>query len=488
MRFEELAVNVPGDEFRVRFHEHLTVLCGVGLLERQALADSIIGALTGNVEHTVVRMVDRTGRPIEIVSVGGVAECRYLDDDDPALPLVGTVAATPDALRALMLVQAGDLGLTPDRVSAEDHPELAEARATLQALTRELAAAKSGRSVKQQIGDELAAIAAQLRQAEESTARREYAAVLAELERVRAEASALQGGAMSAEVDVHLLESADEARGHVVRWKEAADLVARLSSHAPSTRLDGDVMAQARWHPEQIPANFHALVDELAEARSERERLETRLRDLATSKLPESSVPFVVDLATLDQPELWSAAEAVGESARALSREQVALGGLSSPNPSAGAVDGTTLDVIARIEESHRVVEDLENLCDRRRVPAIAGAAIVAVASLLFAPGSPIIAVAIIATAAVAALVSVGRPMRQLRGARAVEAAALEAGTIASKPRPPTIVRPSRAGSRSPVQCRSTRRNAWRPRFGPTQSRSRNSATPRARSRRCAST
>src|SRR3954452_14372047 len=345
MRFEDLAVSIPGDEFQVRFHEHLTVLCGVGLLERQALADSIIGALTGNVEHTVVHMVDRTGRPIEIVSVGGVAECRYLDDDNPALPLVGTVAQTADALRALMLVQAGDLGLTPDRVSSDDHPELAEARATLHALTRELEAAKSGRSVKEQLRDELAAIAAQIRQAEESTARREYAAVLAELERVRAEAAAMQGGAMSEEADVHLLESAEEARDHVARWKEAADLVARLGAHAPAQRLDPDTMAQARWYPDQMPADFTALGEEVANARLERERLDTRLRDLATSKLPEPTVPFVVDLATLDQPELWSAAEAVSETARALSREQVAMGGLSSPNPSSGGVDGTTLDV-----------------------------------------------------------------------------------------------------------------------------------------------
>src|SRR3954471_3676283 len=237
MGFEDLVWSIPGAEFQVRFHEHLTVLCGVGLLERQALADSIIGALTGNVEHTVVHMVDRTGRPIEIVSVGGVAECRYLDDDNPALPLVGTVAQTADALRALMLVQAGDLGLTPDRVSSEDHPELAEARATLQALTRELEAAKSGRSVKEELREELAVIATHIRYADESTARREYASVLAELERVRAEAAALQGGTMGADADQHLLDSVSDARRLASRWKSAAEQVTRLACHAPAERF-----------------------------------------------------------------------------------------------------------------------------------------------------------------------------------------------------------------------------------------------------------
>src|SRR3954465_11649822 len=100
MRFEDLAVSIPGDEFRVRFHEHLTVLCGVGLLERQALADSIMGALTGSAENSVARLVDHTGRAIEIVANGGTTEARYVADDSPALALVGTVAPTADALRA----------------------------------------------------------------------------------------------------------------------------------------------------------------------------------------------------------------------------------------------------------------------------------------------------------------------------------------------------------------------------------------------------
>src|SRR5258705_2345371 len=194
MRLEDLVLRIPGDEFQVHFHEHLTVLSGIGMLERQALADSIIGALTGNAEQTVVTMIDRTGRPVEIVASGGNAVCRYLDDNSPALPLVGTLATTADALRALMLVQAGDLGLMPTKVRVEDHPELADARTTLHELANELHSAQSGRSVKEQLRDELTEIAAMIRSAEESTARREYAAVLAELELVRAEAAALQGG------------------------------------------------------------------------------------------------------------------------------------------------------------------------------------------------------------------------------------------------------------------------------------------------------
>ena len=94
MRLEELVLRIPGEEFRVRFHEHLTVLSGIGMLERQALADSLLGALTGTAEDTVLTYMDRSGRPVQIVSNGGTPTCTYLDDNTAALPLVGTLAPT----------------------------------------------------------------------------------------------------------------------------------------------------------------------------------------------------------------------------------------------------------------------------------------------------------------------------------------------------------------------------------------------------------
>src|SRR5258708_27398922 len=90
MRLEDLVLRIPGDEFQVRFHEHLTVLSGIGMLERQALADSMIGALTGGAENAVVKLRDHTGRPIEIVSNGGSAVGHHLDDRSPAFALVCT--------------------------------------------------------------------------------------------------------------------------------------------------------------------------------------------------------------------------------------------------------------------------------------------------------------------------------------------------------------------------------------------------------------
>lgn len=430
MRLEDLVLRIPGDEFQVHFHEHLTVFSGVGMLERQALGDTLIGALTGHAENSVVTLRDRTGRPFEIVSNGGTAAGRYLDDDTAALPLVGTVAPSVDALRSLMLLQAGDLGLTPSRAHDDDHPELIEARATLHALAKVIEAATAGQNRKDQLLDELSSIAAQIRLAEDGTARREYAKVLADLERVRAESAALQSGNSGAEADQHLLDSADQARELAARWKPAAARITRLIVHAPAERLDPVRLAEVRWYPEAPPANLRKLIDGLHEARRERDLLDARLRDLATSKMPEPSDPRVIDLATVNQIDLWDAARGVIECGHALSSEQVALGGLSSASPDPQGVDQGTQDVVTRIEDTHRVVEQLEALTDRRRVPTIAGTGIVAVASIVFAPASPLVALGALSVATAGAFVGIGHPMRRLTAARKHEAKALEdAGT-----------------------------------------------------------
>ena len=263
MRLEELVLRTPGDEFRVRFHEQLTVLSGIGMLERQALADSLLGALTGNADNTVLTFFDRDGREIEIVATGGIAACRHLDDGSPALPLVGTIAPTADALRALVLLQAGDLGLTPSRINIDEHPELAEARQTLTELTNELQSALANRQQHEKLRDELASVRSLVRQAEDGTARREYAQILAELERVRAESAALQSGVTGAETDHHLLESAEEARDLAARWTEAAKELSELSAQFVDERLDPATVDASRWYPETPPADLPMLLADL---------------------------------------------------------------------------------------------------------------------------------------------------------------------------------------------------------------------------------
>ena len=111
--------------------------------------------------------------------------------------------------------------------------------------------------------------------------------MLAELERVRAEAAALQSGQGGAETDQHVLESAEQARHLVNLWKDAAARAARFANQTPGERLDEATIAERRCYPDVLPANLHELIDDIARARHRQEHLESRLRELATSKLPE---------------------------------------------------------------------------------------------------------------------------------------------------------------------------------------------------------
>ena len=90
MRVDELVLKVPDDELRVAFHPRMTVLCGLGAAERQALAESILGSLTGGAEETALRYVDGMGRPVTLESgAGGSVQARYDDDGSPAPSPVG---------------------------------------------------------------------------------------------------------------------------------------------------------------------------------------------------------------------------------------------------------------------------------------------------------------------------------------------------------------------------------------------------------------
>ena len=113
MRVDELVLKIPDDELRVSFHPRMTVLSGLGAPERQALAESFLGALTGGAEETTLRYIDGMGRPVTVSSApGGSVQARYDDDGSSAPSPVGSLAASPEALRALMLVPVSYTHLT----------------------------------------------------------------------------------------------------------------------------------------------------------------------------------------------------------------------------------------------------------------------------------------------------------------------------------------------------------------------------------------
>src|SRR6185436_20267364 len=129
---------------------------------------------------------------------------------------------------------------------------------------------------------ELAEVEEQMHQAEDSTAQREYARVLADLERVRSEASALQSGRTGRDGDRHLLSSAAEARALAEEWTEAArhlaDVVERWGN---AEKFEPGALGQYAAIPEDVPDHLGPLLDAWHEARVERDELDGRLRELA---------------------------------------------------------------------------------------------------------------------------------------------------------------------------------------------------------------
>jgi hypothetical protein len=419
MRLDELVLRIPGDEFRVHFHEHLTVLCGIGLLERHALADSLLQALAGTAENTTLTYTDRTGRQVQVVSAGGTGTATYLDDGTVALPLVGTVTPTIDELRSLVLLQAADLGLAPARVKADDDPELAEARATLADLTRELHAAIGDRRDHDTHRRELEAIDAQLHHARDGADRREYAKVLAELERVKAEAAALHSGSTGAESDRHLIASVDAVRDLTEKWARAVADLEEARVRAAGEALEPEAVAELRDLPDEPPADLHLRLRAVDLVKLEHDRLDAELRELAAAAMAEPSRPEVIDLATVDQDSLWRAANRVEQADADLRREELALGG-------AGSHAGTAEQVTSRIEESQRVVEACEAVVEKRWTPTVAASGITAVCSLLFATVNLLFGPILLVIAVALLGVRLGLPWKELQEARAAQQSILD--------------------------------------------------------------
>src|SRR5688572_22707247 len=241
VKFDELVLKVPGDELRVKFHPRMTVLSGLGAPEREALATSIVNSLAGGPDSTALRYVDGTGRLVNALSgPDGPIRARHEDDGTPAAPPVSG-GMTAASLRSLMLVQAADLGVISRTPRADEPPELRDARASLEELNAQLEEALAEEQAATAVRAELEALDEALRQAHDGAARRQYAQVLARLERVRAEAATLKSGKAGADADRHLLSNSEATWELAERWRAAADaLTLAVERFGDAERLDAD--------------------------------------------------------------------------------------------------------------------------------------------------------------------------------------------------------------------------------------------------------
>ncbi len=421
VKFDELVLKIPGDELRVKFHPRMTVLSGLGAPERDALAQSIVGALVGGTESTAIRYLDGTGRLVHALAEPGAPVRARHEDDGSAAPNPVPRGLTAGDVRSLMLVKASDLGVVSRTPSPDEPPELREARESLAEITAELEAALGEQQALQVARAELDAVEEQLRTAHDNVARREYAEVLAQLEKVRAEAATLQTGTQGAEADRHLLAGEDEALELAERWRRAAhdlaDLVARFGG---TERLEADDRKAAAKLADHPPSNLTELVQAVVDAEATRAALDSRLQVLAVAKLPAPTDLLVGELGLLDQDALWPAADRLVAAREEVQRVQVSLGGLG------GEQGGPPPAVIEAMEQAHSDLQDAERAAEAVRVPGVAGAGLGVAIAMVGTMGSPLlIPLGLLATAGVGTATLL-RPKARVAKAAAVERAALE--------------------------------------------------------------
>ncbi|MBV8561320.1 MAG: hypothetical protein JO050_11125, partial [Acidimicrobiia bacterium] len=420
MRLEELSLRIPGDELRMRFHQRITVLSGLEAPERRGVVDSLLGSLAdGPAGQTVLVYRDGQDRRVTLARGDSGAVFHTYDDGSAAPDLIAALGLDSTRLHELAHVDEAGVGLFAADLGVPETPELAEARAALTTITHELDAALAARQAVEALREEMAEIDERLREADEGGAKRRYARLLAQLERVRAEAAAARTGDVGAASDRRFMENGRQAMRAAKRWSQAnAHLEEARQRFGRRERLDEATIAQALATPDRVPAKLDSLIRAYSEAEGRRQQLAERLSSLATSRLPEPSHPAVVRLASENQDAVWETARHVLETAARLDEESLALGGLETV--------GVNLDVATEIEMAHAAVEEAERMLATRRrqgLLATGGAGLVGVATL---PIVPIIAPVALVGAAAAALWSFVGPGRRLQDVEADEQAVLQ--------------------------------------------------------------
>jgi hypothetical protein len=420
VRFEELSLRIPGDELRMRFHKRITVVSGLEVPERRGLVDSLLGSLAdGPAGNTVLTYVDSQGRRVTVSRSEDGAVLHTYDDGTFAPDLAAVLGLDSTRLNEMCRIDEAGVGLFAADVGLPESPELADARSALAAITHELDSARAARQAVEALREEMVGIDERLREADEGGAKRRYARLLAELERVRAEAAAARTGDVGAASDRRFMEHGRSAIRLAKRWTQVHGRLEEAQTRfGRREQLDEATLSQAESTPERVPAKLDNLVRAYDQAEARRQELADQLASLATARLPEPTHPAVVRLASADQDAVWETARHVLETAAQLDEESLALGGLETV--------GVNLDVATQIEMAHAAVEEAERvLATRRRQGLLAtgAAGLVGVATL---PIVPIVAPVALVGAAGAALWSFLGPRRHLQDVEADEQTVLQ--------------------------------------------------------------
>jgi hypothetical protein len=374
VRIDQLSLRIEGEPLTLRFHSRMTVVSGLSQEERESMGALILGALTGQEPRaTELGLVDSQGRSLRQVRTSdGHTVCT--DSDGKELPpLVVLLGVEASRLHRLSLLSTEDLlptAPTTDRAASDiwhdEPPELMDARQALAKLQDALDEARMLRERAEESRRDLAAVEEEIRRAVDGAAKRRYARLLAELQRVRAEAAALAGGAGGLEGDDRLFDAAEEMR-LLARYWQAAERrrQAAVKQFGDRTRLSSTELASALAVPDHMPSGLEALAARLDAAERDRDELAARIADRVAAHLPEPSHAAVVRLARHNQDDLWAAAAAIEQTESDLEQQSLLLGGVE--------VGGLTPMLLEEIDDAHRLVEDATEVVEKRHTVGLIG-------------------------------------------------------------------------------------------------------------------
>lgn len=412
MRLQQLALRVSGDGQKLRFHERLTVIAGIGVDDRQGVVEVILGTLAG--EPTVsseLAFVGATGQRVTVDQTAEGTFHTFHDDGTAATPPSLLLGLSVHELFRLMYVDGRQLGLLQQ--GPTEPKELTEARASLALLRDQLEAAQVARDAADALRVELLSIDEEIRQIDAGRPRRRYAKMIIELERLRAERVAVTASPAEAEADRVIASHLALLRPVASKWHDGVRKLsdARRAFGDERVRLDPHTLAGALTIPDHVPLDLDSLVDALAAAEAQRATLSARLAGMMASHLQSPSHPDVARLARADQDRLWSVAEQAITTGRELEKESIALGGLVTDEASEAPA------IVQELESAHAAVEHAEETLEKRRMGVVAAGGVAALGAMALA-SAPIIAPLALAGSAAAAYWSVFAPRQQLAEAQ----------------------------------------------------------------------
>ncbi|MGH8973430.1 MAG: hypothetical protein ACRD0C_09530 [Acidimicrobiia bacterium] len=378
MRFEELAYRVDGLAVTVPFHRTLTVVSGLGPALRRPWAERALGVLRGGPLATAGTLVfvDGSGSRVRLVRDSrGQASLTDLESGEnlltalaegSALDFLTLLGLEADDVAAIMLLDPTSLERDPNADADGEAPppsaEIAEAREVLARVQAEYDQVRAAQGRVAELRARQEELDHQIRNFDEELDRRRHGRVAHAVLRLEAELAQLTGTEPAEQLTA---EAALAAAGVAKGWQSAREqLTSARTAFAERRRLDPRALAHALELPVDAPAGLEALHTAYLAATQRRTQLVAQLNEGTDSELPTPSAPWVLSLARIDHPDLWTRAEKLMAVKTRAAELSMGLGGT-----------GQHRDMVGALETAHQAVEQAERDVANARMPALALAA-----------------------------------------------------------------------------------------------------------------